>query len=1266
MASRTPNTPDLEKSCVLCCQELDVYAVGKCDHPICYRCSTKMRVLCEQKYCAVCREELDKVVFIKKVVPFSSINTSQMQSEKKHDIYFSDGRMFALFRRLLQHECWMCSEVRPFHTFADLEQHMRKHHELFCCKLCVNHLKNFTYERKWYSRKDLARHRIHGDPEDTSHRGHPLCKFCDERYLDNDELLKHLRRDHYFCHFCDSDGAQEYYSDYSFLREHFRESHFLCEEGRCNTEQFTHAFRSEIDYKAHKTSCHSKNRAEARQNRQIDIQFSYAPRHNRRAEGVVGGEDYEEVDRFNRPLRGRGSHQSKRGSWRYKREEEDREVAAAVRASVAARRQEEMGRRLTHDIPDNFKSRKEEGRDSDEGRRTKPAPKPSAEMSGVVEGEEFEEVDRFNRPMRGRGSHQSKRGSWRYKREEEDREVAAAVRASVAARRQEEMGRRLTLDISDNSKSRKEEGRDSDEGRRTKPARNPSAEMSGPGDSGRMSGTPSPVLREEDFPAIGSAVTAPLMSMPKPARDLNQEDFPSLTTVVSSASVSSSGPPFTAGISYTASAKSSKRFQEDDFPALVSNAKPWKCTSAVSSAWASATPKGSAKSSAPPVAAASKFSKKSNPSVNKRGANAKAQKAQSLSEDEDDSTGITALEFRNAPTMIDISKLLTTSSSQTSGKISKIKRVGAEKPRPPTIQPFEEWSIDSFLKENSPTPPMTSMSNDKSSIGINGLGERKPPEKGGGDKEPPGLKKTSNSLSKLSLKDEDFPVLINKNARANPPSVFSGSSDAGKITTVSNGLMQEDSPATGLAGATPLSSMLKPANKDEDFPSLTSLVSSSSSMPPFPPGMSYTAPTKSSNAFQEDDFPALVTKAKPQKHLSNSTWTSATSKSTTKSNVPKAASKKATAPSSRKGASTKAQNSLSLSEDEDDGIGTTAQEFRSPPTMMEISKMLTAPEPQTNEKSSKVKRVNSERQSVLSDVQPPEDWFTYSSLKENARETERTPTPPTTSILSDKSNTVVNGFCQRKAPQKGDGEPPGLKATLNAVPNYSLAEEDFPALMNSNASTKPPPGFCPVVSVSPLTPPPGLASTVGKPPPGFSGVSSVPSSAEAPDKEVSPSTRAFPLPEDFQQRNIDLINSIRDYLHSDESKFNEFKSLSGKFRQGLISASEYYKNCRQLLGENFSLIFNELLVLLPDNAKQHELLAAHQEFWVQEKQTSNKPKKNKKTAWKTENSAAPNLNYSICPTCNQILAQRDVAYHKTLHLEDEGFPSLQAISRIIS
>lgn len=88
-----------------------------------------------------------------------------------------------------------------------------------------------------------------------------------------------------FSFFCGTDVVSAH-SDYQYLSEHFRESHYLCEEGRCSSEQFTHAFRTEIDYKAHKAAAHSKSRAEARQNRQIDIQFTYAPRQQRRNEST--------------------------------------------------------------------------------------------------------------------------------------------------------------------------------------------------------------------------------------------------------------------------------------------------------------------------------------------------------------------------------------------------------------------------------------------------------------------------------------------------------------------------------------------------------------------------------------------------------------------------------------------------------------------------------------------------------------------------------------------------------------------------------------------------------------------------------------------------------------------------------------------------------------------------------------------------------------------------------------------------------------------
>ncbi|XP_053550462.1 E3 ubiquitin-protein ligase ZNF598 [Bombina bombina] len=890
MASQS--VKDLEGNCVLCCQVLEVFALGKCDHPICYRCSTKMRVLCEQRYCAVCRVELDKVVFVRKMVPFSSIATQQLQHEKKYDIFFSDGKIFSQYRRLLQHECTCCPEVRPFYTFPDLEQHMRKQHELFCCKLCVKHLKNFTYERKWYSRRDLARHRIHGDPEDTSHRGHPLCKFCDERYLDNDELLKHLRRDHYFCHFCDSDGAQEYYSDYPFLRDHFRESHFLCEEGRCSTEQFTHAFRTEIDYKAHKTTCHSKNRAEARQNRQIDIQINYAPRHSRRNEGILGGEDYEEVDRYNRQAR----------------------------------------------------------------------------------------------PSRGaaHGGQQNKRGSWRYKREEEDREVAAAVRASVAARRQEEMVRKPLQDNLENSKSRKEETRDPEESRKPKTVLKSTGDSMGPRESTDQLNASNGIMN----PSFGSVpAAAPLTSAVKTAAPvkLKDEDFPSLSAV-SSASSSSSSTVFTTGLPYS-SARSSNKFQEEDFPALVSKIQSNKPMSAVTSAWATSASKSTAKTQAPSVSTPIKGLKNSAAQGIGKGFKKTTSKP-SFSDEDDDQNGITAQEFRNAPTMIDISKLLTSAPPQTSGKISKKKRVGSEKQvSAPTTQPLEN----------------------------------------------------------------------------------------------------------------------KPAD---------------------------------------------------------------------------------------------------------------------------------------------------------------------SSHKENATEVERTPTPPANSILSDKSNTVVNGPMEKKVLEKSSTskDPPGFKKPAISPPQFPLPEEDFPALVNSKVLRKPPPGFCPVVAVPVLTPPPGLATSIGMPPPGFSNISPVVLPVEPPPKPVKETpfcTRTYLVPDDFQQRNIHLINSIKDFLHSDESEFNEFKSHSGKFRQGLISATEYYKSCRQLLGDNFKTIFNELLVLLPDTSKQQELLSAHQHFCAEEKQTSNKSKKNKKGAWKTDSNSL-DLNYYTCPSCSQVLSPRDVTAHKTLHLEDDDFPSLQSLSRIIS
>lgn len=64
------------------------------------------------------------------------------------------------------------------------------------------------------------------------------------------------------------------------------------------------------------------------------------------------------------------------------REEEDREVATALRASLATRSQEERSHERSHVQDRNNKPRKEEKMESDEMRNTRSVTKPPNEMQG--------------------------------------------------------------------------------------------------------------------------------------------------------------------------------------------------------------------------------------------------------------------------------------------------------------------------------------------------------------------------------------------------------------------------------------------------------------------------------------------------------------------------------------------------------------------------------------------------------------------------------------------------------------------------------------------------------------------------------------------------------------------------------------------------------------------------------------------------------------------------------------------------------------------
>lgn len=271
-----------ENTCVVCFKNVLYYSIGECDHPVCFECSTRMRVLCLQNECPICRQDLSRVVFTDSIQPYKELRNRVFTDrlfERQFKIGFCSEEIKQAYERLLENRCKICDKTPPFRTFTMLSDHMRKVHERYFCDLCVKHLKIFTSERKCYTRSELGHHRRKGDLDDTSHRGHPLCEFCEERFMDADELYRHLRKEHLYCHLCDADGRNLYYASHATLAHHFRTDHYLCEEGECAGQHLTAVFRSEIDLKAHKATIHGRGmpRGAARQARTLELQFNITP-----------------------------------------------------------------------------------------------------------------------------------------------------------------------------------------------------------------------------------------------------------------------------------------------------------------------------------------------------------------------------------------------------------------------------------------------------------------------------------------------------------------------------------------------------------------------------------------------------------------------------------------------------------------------------------------------------------------------------------------------------------------------------------------------------------------------------------------------------------------------------------------------------------------------------------------------------------------------------------------------------------------------------
>lgn len=84
-----------EDGCPVCLGNMAIkhFAVGICNHPVCAECSTRMRVLCVQNECPICRQDMPKVVMTKERTKFEDVENEPFKVDRKYKICFENDHI---------------------------------------------------------------------------------------------------------------------------------------------------------------------------------------------------------------------------------------------------------------------------------------------------------------------------------------------------------------------------------------------------------------------------------------------------------------------------------------------------------------------------------------------------------------------------------------------------------------------------------------------------------------------------------------------------------------------------------------------------------------------------------------------------------------------------------------------------------------------------------------------------------------------------------------------------------------------------------------------------------------------------------------------------------------------------------------------------------------------------------------------------------------------------------------------------------------------
>ncbi|XP_049849963.1 uncharacterized protein LOC126320550 [Schistocerca gregaria] len=286
-------------SCVICCEPLEYYSIGRCGHTqVCAVCTIRMRELYGDLNCCICKEELPSVVIVsaasrRDAESFRELESSlpsqvkSTQCFERSQIVVADASYYRRCRSYVELKCPACSPDSSVWTdMAALKKHVQSAHSKRFCDICLTYRKCFPREQKLYSASDYPAHLDAGDPS-IHIGGHPSCAYCRDRFYSTDELFMHCEQAHFKCFLCEKQNIlYSYFKDYDHLEKHFSFRHYLCQEKQCLEKKFV-AFDTQYEFQVHFITTHaqgSKGNSKAYRTVQIsDLgRFNSSNHHDRR------------------------------------------------------------------------------------------------------------------------------------------------------------------------------------------------------------------------------------------------------------------------------------------------------------------------------------------------------------------------------------------------------------------------------------------------------------------------------------------------------------------------------------------------------------------------------------------------------------------------------------------------------------------------------------------------------------------------------------------------------------------------------------------------------------------------------------------------------------------------------------------------------------------------------------------------------------------------------------------------------------------------